>query len=226
MLRYLITGTGHSGTGYAAELLRRNGVECTHERYMCGEWQDVEAPAESSWMVARALASDPLIEYSRVLHLVRHPLMVLRSWHATRETRNDYARWMRETFPELNALDGLDRLIRRYLLWHDMIERDAPNGRRTVRTVPVESGPQAILWALGIGRTSDWHEPRINIKVENDDEPFWQWSDLPDTPDRWRLQHLADRYGYGAVDVEMERALREKKEEPAEEVADAPEVDP
>src|SRR5689334_5762287 len=82
--RVLITGCARSGTGYLAALLTELGLECGHERVFAPRtvrgstptWPD-GVRAESSWLAAPYLAHLP--KGTAVVHLVRHPLAVMRS---------------------------------------------------------------------------------------------------------------------------------------------------
>lgn len=89
MIDFVITGTGRSGTMWAAKALTAAGLPCTHE-YVCSSWTDTYGDnlawqstprgllGESSWQAA------PFVEEMRaagvkVIHLVRHPLEVASS---------------------------------------------------------------------------------------------------------------------------------------------------
>jgi hypothetical protein len=107
-LRYVVTGTGRSGTVYLANLLTKCGVPCGHEsiftpwgleeararlegrteahvsaisRESCGDWapNPRELVADSSYMAAPFL-DQPILQEATILHIVRHPLDVINSF--------------------------------------------------------------------------------------------------------------------------------------------------
>jgi hypothetical protein len=107
-LRYLVTGTGRSGTVYLANLLTSASIPCGHEAIFtpgglpeararlegrtpinvsdislasCGDWlpSTAELAAESSYMAAPFL-DDPLLAGTCIIHVVRHPLQVISSF--------------------------------------------------------------------------------------------------------------------------------------------------
>lgn len=77
--RFIVTGTGRSGTRYFSELLTACGIRCGHERVFGPslsdvDWQDWEA--DSSWMAIPHLHA----ETAPVVLVARHPLSVVKSW--------------------------------------------------------------------------------------------------------------------------------------------------
>lgn len=77
--RFVVVGSGRCGTKYLSELLTAMGVSCTHESVFnadgVSEWGP-DQRADSSWMATTMLDQ---VDVPVVL-LVRHPLMVVRSW--------------------------------------------------------------------------------------------------------------------------------------------------
>lgn len=107
-LRYVVTGTGRSGTVYLARLLTAAGLPCGHESFFTpwgldmararlaghapvyssaisveagGDWvpKPDELVADSSYMAAPYLYSD-LLEGACIIHAVRHPIAVINSF--------------------------------------------------------------------------------------------------------------------------------------------------
>jgi hypothetical protein len=82
--KIIITGCPRSGTGYMAEVLTRSGLQCGHENVFDLECKPFTIQADSSW-----LAAPRLFAHGRdyVVHLTRHPLLVIESllrigfWH-------------------------------------------------------------------------------------------------------------------------------------------------
>ena len=82
--RFVIVGTGRSGTNYIADRLSAESVECLHERFFTtdGPSFDVDNAAidergESSWLAVPYL---PLAEIP-LAHVTRHPIGVIRSFY-------------------------------------------------------------------------------------------------------------------------------------------------
>lgn len=75
-MRLLVTGTGRCGTQWIATAITAAGVPCTHEvsftatRHGDGNWQ-----AEASWPAAPYTP----VPDTHLVHLLRHPLAVIRS---------------------------------------------------------------------------------------------------------------------------------------------------
>lgn len=79
-LRAIVTGCGRSGTNYLAEILTVAGLRCGHERAftVLGPREALDLDAESSWYAAPYLGE--VDERTKVLHIVRHPARVVRSF--------------------------------------------------------------------------------------------------------------------------------------------------
>lgn len=83
--RFLITGTGRSGTTWAANTLTANGVQCDHqqirhEHVLAGEYEwPADKIGESSYEAVPLLPHlRPKVE--QVVLLARHPVDVAHSW--------------------------------------------------------------------------------------------------------------------------------------------------
>jgi hypothetical protein len=88
MLDFVVTGTGRSGTMWAAKALKAAGLPCMHETW-CSSWTDTYgdngdwryAPfggGESSWQAA-PFVGEMQAAGVRVVHLVRDPIKVASS---------------------------------------------------------------------------------------------------------------------------------------------------
>jgi hypothetical protein len=97
-MKFVVAGTGRSGTGYASELFTRLGLPCGHEDVF-GPWgptsrfREDDWTGDASWLVAPYL--DLLPPGTIVLHQVRHPLDVIASWAGTGFFRPSAARTAR-----------------------------------------------------------------------------------------------------------------------------------
>jgi hypothetical protein len=82
MIDLLITGTGRCGTQFMAEWLTRSGVPCGHEAVFSyrGYTSQPDLVADSSWLAVPYLG----LVTCRIVHIVRNPLDVVRSFMGTR----------------------------------------------------------------------------------------------------------------------------------------------
>jgi len=78
-----IVGTGRSGTKYMSEMLTRSGYNCSHESYFTPKGpflrntqRSYKARADASWLAVPYLPDSNIM----VIHIVRHPLRVIRSF--------------------------------------------------------------------------------------------------------------------------------------------------
>lgn len=144
-LSFVVTGTGRSGTGWAAEVLTRLGHPCGHESYfdMHPEPKRQATPrfpskagaqsgpleGDSAFAAGAYLARLP--RDTAILHLLRDPLDVLNSWVGTHflayacdchpaapfhHLNGKYARWMMMQLPSLAEVP-LDDEVGRTVRW-------------------------------------------------------------------------------------------------------------
>lgn len=160
---FLVTGLGHSGTRWAALLFSALGHECGHERWHnFTPYQGMPTP-DSSWLAMPNL--DRLPAGTRVVHLVRDPLQVLRSMlrigflhdHNAEHAYTDYVRRHR---PDVwNAGDQLARATAYVARWDAPLEH-----RESARLLRIEdAGPDVVAdtvaWATSerpsVGRVAE-----------------------------------------------------------------------
>lgn len=179
-LDYLVVGTGRSGTLYAAKLLTALGFPCGHERVFngselselsdsidrdcnnsaCGKHFGLEFAgcpiAESSYMAVPYLDHE-ILKDCRIIHVVRDPLKVIRSFLNNllffREGRANFRhaqeQFLYEHLPHLELLpDPVSRACFYYLRWNQMIEESI--GDRKYLLYPIENGPETVLRFMGI----------------------------------------------------------------------------
>lgn len=149
---FLVTGLGHSGTKWAALLFSALGHECGHERWHNFEpYQGMSTP-DSSWLAVPNL--DRLPAGTRVVHLVRDPLLVLRSmvhigFLHDGNAGHAYTAYVRRHRPEVwNAGDQLARAAAFVARW------DVPLEHRESKLLRIEdAGPDVVAdtvaWATG-----------------------------------------------------------------------------
>jgi len=203
-LRYIATGCGHCGTGYVARLLTSVGIVCGHEEiFSCAtrkrstECLDEEVPlgpppwgipwdqvqAESSWPALFHL-THPCVAKATIIHVVRNPLLVLRSWMVT-----------------TGGEDGLAHYVDQFLFRNRLIEDACRSRAGTFVLYPVESRQQ-LLTELGIERRGNIKDdPTYNQHV-HDGQPTITWDDveLECRGHQRILDQFVDmsiRYGYG-----------------------------
>ena len=201
MKRFLVTGSGRSGTRYTATLFNALDVPCGHEDVFGRpqgigrrpiDWKSYQGDA--SWLAVPLLPLDEVV----VLHQVRHPLDVVRSLVGTgvlREDRNGrFPRFLRKCFPEVLAVES--EIERAAWRWRILNERIEPHAAITYRLEDLDTDlmlrlcsllevdrPQCeIAEALEQTSTTVNHRPR---------EKSVQWEMIAPI-----VEDLAARYGY------------------------------
>lgn len=149
--RFVVTGLGHSGTGFAARLFSLLGHACGHERWFNPRKQRLGGN-DSSWLAVPFVADFPAA--TRVVHLVRDPLRVAQSY-ARQENEQEFRwtayyefarRWCPEMF-EPETVVG--RVLARVVLWDDsLFGRDVLRVRVEDCQDP-EVAADMVEWATG-----------------------------------------------------------------------------
>lgn len=213
---FVVTGSGHSGTGWAARLFTQLGHECGHEQQYnparCGPL----TTADSSWLAVPHLADLP--EGTPVVHLVRHPLTVIKSFlrsgtYRRTDTACVYTRHTYRMLPELYAAgDELGRCIVRVCEWDRPVVDYTP--RLVVRiedcapAVPraVETAQETVAFATGqtppaeqvrrvlgeLGTRSNTHAPGAATPLT--------WERVLHHPLGERVMQRCREYGYTVED--------------------------
>lgn len=195
---YLITGTGRSGTRYAATLMTELGYPCSHET-----WYNIYAECsgppggESSWLaVPRLPIPRPTVQ------LVRHPHKVLESRVSSMflsfNREGPKTRW--ETYATVNmGWDAVEpsveievlteRNVEFILRWSEMIEATEPP-RFRVEDLRNEEILREFVYHL----TGDWLDDFSKARtIPTDLNNRHPTIDLPPQPG---LEALASRWGY------------------------------
>ena len=204
----LVTGAGRCGTGYVDRVLTSCGVKCTHEKvynldggdYARGrirlrtKYRGWSGQAESSWLAAPFL-KDNVLDGVTIVHLVRHPRNVIRSYLRMQFwTADRYLGWhqfVREHLTE--TFDWLDPECKAAVFWVEWNAIIEPSADITHR---IENDVVSLLTKLDIewrGKTlydnTHWntynYQPGIGFEL--DDLP----GELQD-----RVAVTMARYGY------------------------------
>jgi len=205
-LDFIVTGTGRCGTGYIAKVLTSAGAKCTHEGvFNLQGWgaaiEKVDLRREhrwwgwrgdSSWLAAPFLGR-PELDDLTVVHLVRHPEKVIRSYLRLMGYGyyGPYFRWMAQFIPEIERYDKPDeRAAYWYIRLNEMVEARANLFHR------IEDDARELLDKLQIDYEGKelFSDTSYNHRTGFGPAKF----DLEELPDslRDRLVKMADRYGY------------------------------
>lgn len=149
-LKYIVVGTGRSGTVFMAKVLTQVGFPCGHEtifnergifkdpsdwdishlsKETTGDWikDKTQIVADSSYM-----AVPHLQDYSnaKVIHVIRNPLKVVRSFYYGMDyfksgvANNPWEDYIYKYVPELKKdMSQLERCCLYYVLWNQMVCR-------------------------------------------------------------------------------------------------------
>lgn len=218
-MKFVVTGTGRSGTGFIVDVLRNCGLRVGHEAYfgLGAGFRDsttdhtlqsrllVEVrrwirrlDGDASWMaVPRLSAFD-----GAVLHQVRHPLKVISSFAGMRffSTSSSYLDFASQHF-DVTGDDLMDS-IRWWTQWNEAAETHA---HLTYRLEDL--GPdllQDLLIQMGFPKTRRLAADAIsrasgpiNTASSKGFRPLdVSWSSLPSCRETRHLLDLADHYGY------------------------------
>lgn len=127
MARVLVTGCGRSGTRFVATALKHAGVNAGHEHLFTTtmhEWPaNYYSGVEISWLAVPWLHELP--SDVSIVHLVRHPLDVVRSFLGIRffeKQWSEYTRFVMNYCPG-DVLDGkpIDQALGYWLGWNSMV---------------------------------------------------------------------------------------------------------
>lgn len=203
MTKFLVTGCGRSGTGWAADLFTLLGYECTHEGQFNLSRNGPLRGGESSWLAIPHLRS--LEPSTRVLRIVRDPYSVVRSalargFFAT--PSGPYEQYALKHCPPLrDATDQLGYVIRWAALW------DVPLVNTTHRVLPVDGSIGRILQAIhyvtgrGFGETRlEQMLVKVGTKTNTNLGPAKREisrQEIISHPDGWMLHERAQQFGYG-----------------------------
>ena len=172
-MRFVVTGTPRSATGYAALLFRDMAIACTHERVFKPrgalidilDWYDSASSGESSWLAWAFLGVLP--GRVPVLHTVRdpwkvvdslaHPNNILPKRASLDRNKQQFRECIRRYCPAVFDYDGdIDRAAALVVHWNARIEEaverfDCPYTRYRVEDIS-ESTVSGLLEAVDVYR--------------------------------------------------------------------------
>lgn len=208
-MRFLVVGSGRSGTGHTAHLLRAAGVYCGHEQVFdtpqaLGEapanWGDYQA--DSSWLAVPCL---PVPGVPAVL-VVRHPLAVVKSMVEIGlfdDDRDDrYTRVIRRHAPHVwDEGTVQDRALAMWLHWNTTA---AAHAIHTVRLEALDGAALAALLAAVDAPTDRADDavremasrPRYNTKADEKHVTYAPGWDRHRPGLAASARRLAARFGY------------------------------
>ena len=151
-LKYIITGTPRSGTGFMSQLMTSAGIPIGHEMFfgMPGHgYYPTNAQGDSSWMAV------PFIHNfdATVIHIVRNPIDNIASlihretFNSEREKSSIYTFFKTIRLPSLSRFEGMDKYLAFYLDWNkeiDLVENVK------VKMEDITKDPKPFLDELGI----------------------------------------------------------------------------
>lgn len=159
---FLVTGVGHSGTGWAARVFSDLGHPCGHERWhTTGVYAGMGGP-DASWMAVPRL---PILPAGvRVVHLVRDPLAVVRSMlrigFLGDGKDGPYVRFVYEHQPDVAAIpDHLGRLIAHVARW----DRLATSAGALLRVEDATADRTAETIEYATGTVPDRHRLEVTL---------------------------------------------------------------
>lgn len=190
--KYLITGYGHSGTGCVARALTSVGIPCTHEGVRKGvfdrafgaeEYPLGSIQADSNHFMSLPGRLDlPFFEGATIIHLVRDPILVMRSFLDM--AANNGAKITERRKSNL-ALSWVTRNLR--------VENE--HGDRPYHRIRIEDGYEPLMKIVGkLGVTPPFWDAGYNRHYSG--KLKLTWNDLPNTDAVMRLRAVATRYGY------------------------------
>ena len=155
MEKFIITGTGRSGTGYIATLLTALGVPCGHENVFHPETvkSNIEFASyagDASWLAAPFISQ--LANQAHVLHQVRNPIAVARSFIGigffNDQPTPDHLPYLRflngvAGFQHLDSLE--ERFMSHWVYWNRYVEDQARSAGLAYQRYRLEDVTPAMI---------------------------------------------------------------------------------
>jgi hypothetical protein len=216
-LEVLIIGTGRCGTGFLAKSLDRSGISCGHESIF-NHWDksiiekninNNKLVAEAAWPAVPFIGTSFLKQSVKIIHLVRHPMHVIRSFHDLNFFSQERVSKPLNQIVYQNttiSADSQDRLIssvKHYFEWNNLAITkisltDHPYIRVKLEDIIADDEHKLRLTEF-IGRELNFETHVVNEKKSEKDVP----SPLPCFQSNTRLlmAHLSEKYGCFGYDL-------------------------
>ncbi|MBI2893806.1 MAG: hypothetical protein HYY06_09660 [Deltaproteobacteria bacterium] len=202
-LRFVVVGTGRSGTKYASELFTRLGIRCGHEALFSAA-AGADLVGDASFGIVPSLSGFRGL----VFHQTRHPLAVLSSIASTGffvspGPYEPYLDLITRTVPGIGErTDPIRKAMHYVVRWNLMAE---PFARLRWRVEDLDAAVLAeATRMIGMPRTEEDCTAALR-EVPPDTNSLerggvarlnLEWSDLEECPEKLELASLARRYGY------------------------------
>lgn len=152
-LKFIVSGTPRSGTGFMSQLLTSGGVNCGHEMFFgmpgCGFFIN-DAIAESSWLSAPFLEREKE-KGTKIIHITRDPLKAISSMMNLEFLHNPpmniYSIYSIQHTPGIMQVEGFDRYAFFYIFWNSMVSKYADH---TFKLEDLVKDPKPLFKALGV----------------------------------------------------------------------------
>lgn len=185
MIELLVTGTGRCGTGYVSKLLTASGIPCGHEEVYTplGIQNRPDLVAEASWCAVPFLKDFQ----GRIVHLVRHPMDVIRSFLGIRFFTQDLASPHRR-FAGRHFRRSGDPMTDDMRWWVVLNSRTEAHAHVRIRLEDLPGAlPELVGRPVTPGPEPDRgtnHRHRAPVQA------------LPDGPLKTKIRRMGERYGY------------------------------
>jgi hypothetical protein len=163
-MKFIVVGTGRCGTGYVSKVLSKAGLPCGHETvYTIKGKVAPKRPlmGDSSWLAVPKLLDLPY-ESTKIVHIVRDPLKVFRSWLFDQNNvisleptsiNSPYNKYIRTTYPDIDRQETqVDKAAIYYIQCNQNIVSYTKERRLETKLLRVEDNPSDIIEWLG-GKT-------------------------------------------------------------------------
>lgn len=225
-LKYLVTGTGRCGTVFMARLLTSLGEMCGHESVF---WHEGEAAArrvlasrkfftsgcsKGDWFVPAKMTSEssymaapfldrPLLDGTKIIHVVRNPLKVISShtkdvhfFEYPYGPQIDYQRFVLQYLPEIAAIENLvERACYYYVHWNTMIEKKSANRPYLLHNVEKKLSSELIHFMEISNPPESYHNNEKTNSWNHRDKDL-TLNDIPNGTIKNKFINLAGKYGY------------------------------
>lgn len=202
--RFVIIGTGRSGTTFTADYLSKADVPVSHEAYFTFEGpklrttlRDYRTQGDSSWCAVPFLPDPDII----AIHQVRHPYKVIGSFYNTgffdpkhHEGRQGFVNFAKRYFEFSD--DPLRSCLRWYLEWNAKCE-EITSRRFQIEMFDEHIGDICNWLGIEAGRSvtqgnvnTNARQPRVEAPISNIRDKLGELEEFE------LLKDMADRYGY------------------------------